>query len=68
MTSLLASVTFKMASTCKVSVEETDESFEFLTDILFRFLKFDDAKIPIVIENHCLGPFFEWNVQWCNAF
>ena len=56
MTSPLASVTFKI--TCKVSVEETDENFEFLTDILFRFLKFDDAKIPIVIENHYLGPFF----------
>ena len=36
--SRLASVTFKMAS--KVFVEETDQKFEFFTDILFRFLKF----------------------------
>ena len=49
MTSRLASVTFKMAS--KVFVEETDKKFEFITEILFRFLGFGDFKIPIVIEN-----------------
>lgn len=32
------SVTFKMAS--MVLIEETDKSFEFLTEILFRFLGF----------------------------
>ena len=36
MTSRLASVTFKMAS--KVFIEETDKDFDFITDILFRFL------------------------------
>ena len=66
MTSPLASVTFKMASTRKVFVEETDENFEFLTDILFRFLTFDDAKIPIVSivekirpSSHIAGHTFE---------
>ena len=38
MTSRLASVTFKMAS--KVFIEETDKNFEFITEILFRFLGF----------------------------
>ena len=52
MTSRLASVTFKMAS--KVFVEETDKNFEFITEILFRFLGFGDFKIPIVIENQTL--------------
>lgn len=38
---------------------QTDENFEFLTDTLFRFLRFDGAKIPIVIENHpVFGCFF----------
>ena len=32
------SVTFKMAN--MVLIEETDKSFEFLTEILFRFLGF----------------------------
>ena len=66
MTSPLASVTFKMVSTRKVFVEETDENFEFLTDILFRFLTFDDAKIPIVSivkkirpSSHIAGHTFE---------
>ena len=54
----IASVTFKMASTRKVFFEETDENFEFLTDILFRFLKFDDAKIPTCHRRPVFGPFF----------
>ena len=49
MTSHLASVTFKMAR--KVFIEETDENFDFITDILFRFLGFGDFKVSIVIEN-----------------
>ena len=36
MTSLLSSVTFKMAN--KVFIEEMDENFEFITAMLFRFL------------------------------
>ena len=50
MTSRLASVTFKMAS--KVFIEETDKNFDFITEILFRFLGFGDFKISIVIENY----------------
>ena len=49
MTSGLASVTFKMAS--KGFIEETDKSFDFIKEILFRFLGFGDFKAPIVIEN-----------------
>ena len=49
MTSHLASVTFKMAS--KVFIEETDENFDFITDMLFRFLGIGDFKVSIVIEN-----------------
>ena len=49
MTSHLASVTFKMAS--KVFIEETDKNFDFITEILFRFLGFGDFKVSIVIEN-----------------
>ena len=49
MTSRLASVTFKMAS--KVFIEETDKNFDFITEILFRFLGFGDLKVSIVIEN-----------------
>ena len=49
MTSRLASVTFKMAS--KVFIEETDKNFDFITEILFRFLGFGDFKVSIVIEN-----------------
>ena len=48
-TSRLASVTFKMAS--KVFIEETDKNFEFITEMLFRFLGFGDFKVPLVIEN-----------------
>ena len=36
MTSRLALVTFKMAS--KVFIEETDKNFDFITEMLFRFL------------------------------
>ena len=49
MTSRLASVTFKMAS--KVLIEESDKNFDFITEILFRFLGFGDFKVSIVIEN-----------------
>ena len=49
MTSRLASVTFKMAS--KVFIEETDKYFDFITEILFRFLGVGDFKVSIVIEN-----------------
>ena len=49
MTSRLASVTFKMAS--KVFIEETDKYFDFITEILFRFLRVGDFKVSIVIEN-----------------
>ena len=49
MTSHLASVTFKMAS--KVLIEESDKDFDFITEILFRFLGFGDFKVSIVIEN-----------------
>ena len=48
-TSRLASVTFKMAS--EGFIEETDKSFDFIKEILFRFLGFGDFKAPIVIEN-----------------
>ena len=43
----------------KVSIEETDKNFEFITEILFRFLGFGDFKIPIVIENQTLVLFLE---------
>ena len=49
MTSPLALVTLKMAS--KVFIEETDRNFDFVTEILFRFLEFGDFKVSIVIEN-----------------
>ena len=57
MTSRLESVTFKKAS--KVLIEETDKNFEFITEILFRFLLFGDFKIPIVIENQTLVLFLK---------
>ena len=56
MTSRLASVTFKMAS--KVFIEETDKIFDFITEILFRFLGFGDFKVSIVIENKTSVLFF----------
>ena len=49
MTSRLTSVTFKIAS--KVFIEETEKNFDFITEILFRFLGFGDFKVSIVIEN-----------------
>ena len=49
MTSLVASVTFKMAS--KVFIEETDKNFDLITGILARVLGFGNFKVPIVIEN-----------------
>ena len=49
MTSSLASVTFKMAN--KVFIEETDENFDFTTEILFRFLGIGDFKVSIVIDS-----------------
>ena len=48
LTSRLASVTFKMAS--KVFFELTDKNFDFITEILFRFLGFGDFKVSIVIK------------------
>ena len=56
MTSRLASVTFKMAS--KVLIEETDKNFDFITEILLRFLGFGDFKVSIVIENETQVLFF----------
>ena len=47
MTSRLASLTFKMASKF---IEKTDKNFDFITEILFRFLEFGDFKVSIVIE------------------
>lgn len=35
-------------------VEETDKNLGFLTHILFQFLRLDDVKIPIVIDNQYL--------------
>ena len=49
MTPRLASVTFNMVS--KVFVEETDKNFDFIMEILFRFLGFGDFKVSIVQEN-----------------
>ena len=49
MTSRLVSVTFKMAS--KVFIEETDKNFDFIKEILFRFLGFGDFKVSIIIGN-----------------
>ena len=48
-TSRLESVTFKMAR--KVFIEETDKKFDFITKILFRFLRFGDLKVSMVLEN-----------------
>ena len=49
MTSRLSSATFKMAS--KVFIKETDKNFDFIKEILFRFLGFGDLYVPIFIEN-----------------
>ena len=35
----------------KVFIEETDKNFDFITEILFRFLGFGDFKVSIVVEN-----------------
>ena len=35
----------------KVVVDEEDKIIEFLTLILFHFLRFGDIKIPIEIDN-----------------
>ena len=32
-------------------IEETDKNFDFITEILFRFLGFGDFKVSIVLEN-----------------
>lgn len=45
MASRLASKTFIMAN--KVLVEETDKKIEFLTDILYRFHRFGNVKMPV---------------------
>ena len=34
-----------------VLIEETDNNFDFITEILFRFLEFRDFKVSIVIKN-----------------
>ena len=34
-----------------VFIEETDKNFDFITEILFRFLGFGDFKVSIVIGN-----------------
>ena len=57
MTSRFASETFKIAS--KIFIEETDKNFDFITEILFRFLGFGDFKVSIVIENYTYVLF--WN-------
>ena len=57
MTSRFASETFKIAS--KIFIEETDKNFDFITEILFRFLRFGDFKVFIVIENYTYVIF--WN-------
>ena len=49
MASRLASATFKLAS--KVFIEEADKTFDFIAEVLFRFLEFGDFKVSIVIEN-----------------
>ena len=46
MASRLASATFKLAS--KVFIEERDKTFDFIAEILFRFLEFGDLKVSIV--------------------
>ena len=45
----VVSVTFKMAS--KVLIEDSDKNFDFITEILFRFLGFGDFRVSIVIED-----------------
>lgn len=57
MASRLASKTLIMAN--KVLVEETDKKIEFLTDILYRFHRFGNVKMPIVRENQGLVPFLD---------
>ena len=49
MTSRLTSATLKMAS--KVFIGEKDKNFDFITEILLRFLGFGDFKVSMVIEN-----------------
>ena len=40
-------------------IEGTDKNLEFIKEILFRFLEFENFKIPIVLENQTLVHF--WN-------
>ena len=49
MASRLASASFKLGS--KVFIEEMDKTFDFIAEILFRFLEFGDFKVSIVKEN-----------------
>ena len=35
----------------QVLIEETDKNFDFITEKLFRFLRFRDFKVSNVIEN-----------------
>ena len=63
MTSRLATVTFKTAS--KVSIEETDENFDFIMEILFRFLGFGDFKVSIVYRwANFTGNHTDWSHFW----
>ena len=40
-----------LSKASKVFIEDTDKNFNFITEILFRFLGFGDLKVSIVIEN-----------------
>ena len=35
----------------QIFIEKTDKNFDFITEILFRFLGFGGFKVAIVIEN-----------------
>ena len=56
-TSRLESVTFKMAR--KVFIEETDKKFDFITKILFRFLRFGDFEGFYGLRKRDLATFLE---------
>ena len=58
-----------LSKASKVFIEDTDKNFNFIMEILFRFLGFGDFKVPIVIKKKLdLSTFWEWNVQWWNEF
>ena len=35
----------------QIFIEKTDKNFDFITEILFRFLGFGDFRVSIVIED-----------------